>query len=183
MPKPPTLATRRLKLRPFQLTDAEDVVRLAGAREVADTTLHIPHPYRLEDAEDWISSTEIAFDRGDAVTFAITRRQGGELLGAVGIHLNRDHEYAEMGYWIGVPHWNQGYCTEAAARALTYGFGKLRLNRVQARHFSRNPASGRVMQKLGMQHEGTLRKVVKKWGQFEDLELYSILKNEWESRR
>jgi len=180
--KPPTLATPRLRLRPFHPSDAEVVAQLAGAREVADTTLHIPHPYCLEDAEDWIASTEIAFDRGDAVTFAIQRRQDRKLVGAIGIHLNRDHEYAEMGYWIGVPHWNQGYCTEAAARALAYAFEKLQLNRVQARYFSRNPASGRVLQKLGMQHEGTLRKVVKKWDRFEDLELYSILKSEWRAR-
>jgi RimJ/RimL family protein N-acetyltransferase len=181
MSKRPTLTTARLKLRPFQLTDAEQVVRLAGAREVADTTLHIPHPYREEDALDWITSQEIAFDRGDAVTFAIERKQDGQLLGAIGLHSNRDHRYAEMGYWIGGPYWNQGYCTEAAGRSLQYAFEKLGLHRVQARHFSRNQASGRVMQKIGMQREGTLRQAVLKWDRFEDLELYSILKSEWEA--
>jgi RimJ/RimL family protein N-acetyltransferase len=66
---------------------------------------------------------------------------------------------------------------------LKFAFEKLKLNRVQARHFSRNPASGRVMQKMGMQREGILRQAVKKWDRFEDLELYSILKSEWEARR
>lgn len=182
MARHPTLKTERLKLRPFRTQDAEQVMQLAGARQVADTTLHIPHPYRLEDAYDWINSQDIAFERGDAVNFAIERLQDGELLGAIGIHVNREHEYAELGYWIGVLHWNQGYCTEAARRALLYAFRELKLNRIQARHFRRNPASGRVMQKVGMQREGTLRKVIKKWGQFEDLELYSILRSEWEAQ-
>jgi RimJ/RimL family protein N-acetyltransferase len=179
----PTLSTHRLKLRPFELSDVDEVVRLAGAREVADTTLHIPHPYSLNDAVDWIASQEIAFDRGDADNFALERRSDGQLLGALGLHFNRDHGYAEMGYWIGVPFWNQGYCTEACSRVLKFAFEKLKLNRVQARHFSRNPASGRVMQKMGMQREGILRQAVKKWDRFEDLELYSILKSEWEARR
>jgi len=183
MAKRPSLTTDRLRLRAFMSGDAEEVMRLAGAREVADTTLHIPHPYSLDDALDWITSQDIAWDRGDAANFAIERREDGRLLGAIGVHLNREHEYAEMGYWIGVSYWNQGYCTEAGSRALEFGFEKLKLNRIQARHFSRNPASGRVMQKLGMQPEGTLRQVVKKWGRFEDLVLYSILKSDWEAGR
>ncbi|HEX9676898.1 MAG TPA: GNAT family N-acetyltransferase [Anaerolineales bacterium] len=183
MVKRPTLTTDRLRLRAFRSGDAEEVMRLAGARQVADTTLHIPHPYSLEDALDWITSQDIAWDRGDAANFAIERQEDGQLLGAVGIHLNREHEYAEMGYWIGVPYWNQGYCTEAGERALEFAFEKLEMNRVQARHFSRNPASGRVMQKLGMQPEGTLRQVVKKWDRFEDLVLYSILRSDWEAGR
>src|SRR3972149_8357873 len=182
MVKRPSLTTVRLRLRAFMSGDAEEVTRLAGAREVADTTLHIPHPYSLDDALDGTPSQDIAGDRRAAANFAIDRREDGQLLGAIGIHLNRDHEYAEMGYWIGVPYWNQGYCTEAGARALAYAFEKLKLNRVQARRDSQRPATGWVMRKLGMQREGTLRQVVKKWDRFEDLVLYSILRSDWEAR-
>src|SRR4030065_2708832 len=97
MVKRPSLTTVRLRLRAFMSGDAEEVTRLAGAREVADTTLHVPHPYSLDDALDWITSQDIAWDRGDAANFAIERREEGRLLGAGGIPPNREDENAEMG--------------------------------------------------------------------------------------
>jgi RimJ/RimL family protein N-acetyltransferase len=84
-----------------------------------------------------------------------------------------------LSYWIGKAHWGRGYCTEAGRTILEYGFTKLGLNRIHANHISRNPASGRVMQKLGMIHEGRGRQHAKHWGVFEDLEFYAILRNEW----
>ncbi|MBU2608357.1 MAG: GNAT family N-acetyltransferase, partial [Chloroflexi bacterium] len=62
---------------------------------------------------------------------------------------------------------------------LGYGFEVLGLNRIHARHFTRNPASGRVMQKIGMTHEGSLRQHIKKWGQLEGLEVCGILRSEY----
>jgi ribosomal-protein-alanine N-acetyltransferase len=63
---------------------------------------------------------------------------------------------------------------------LKYAFDELKLNRVHARHFKRNPASGRVMQKVGMKHEGCLRQHFKKWGNYEDSEMYGILRKEFD---
>ena len=83
-----------------------------------------------------------------------------------------------MGYWIGKPFWGQDYCTKAARAMLDFGFGPWELNRIHAYHFVRNPASGRVMAKIGMQYEGLLRQHVIKWGQFEDLALYGILRSD-----
>jgi [ribosomal protein S5]-alanine N-acetyltransferase len=88
---------------------------------------------------------------------------------------------AELGYWIGKPYWGHGYCTEAAQAVLRYAFSDLAPVRVHASHFTRNPASGRVMQKIGMRHEGCRRQHVKKWDKTEDLEVYGILKLEWET--
>ena len=76
-------------------------------------------------------------------------------------------------------YWEQGYCTEAAEAVLRYGFEVLGLNRIESRHFKRNPASGRVMQKIDMKHEGLLRQAYKKWGKYEDWEIYAILKDEY----
>ena len=165
--KRPTLETERLVLRPFEPGDAPRVKLLAGEREIAATTARIPHPYEEGMAEDWIAMHQEDFEKGVTINFAIT--------------LNRDHENAEMGYWIGKPYWNHGYCTEAARAVLHYAFAELRLNRVFAYHFSHNTASGRVMKKLGMRHEGRRRQHVKKWGQFIDSEMYGILRNEFES--
>ena len=95
--------------------------------------------------------------------------------------LNIPHPYtlemAEIGYWIGKPHWGKGYCTEAVTALVQYGFDSLGFERIFATHFRKNPASGRVMQKAGMKFEGRLRHHVKKWGEFYDLEVYSLLRS------
>ena len=174
----PTLTTLRLILRPFSPKDAASVKELAGEREIAEMTANIPYPYDEGMAEAWISGHQEAFDNEEAVTFAITRRSDGMLLGAIDIHINKIHRLAEIGYWIGKPFWSQGYCTEAAREVLRYGFEALNLNRIQARHMTKNPASGRVMEKLGMEYEGTLRQAHLRWDQFEDIAIYSILQDE-----
>lgn len=174
----PTLVTPRLILRPFTLDDAPAVKDLVGEWEIAETTGSIPHPYEQGMAENWISTHQGEFDKGDAITLAITLKSGGLLVGAIGIHLSNTHRLAEMGYWVGKPYWNQGYCTEAAREMLRYAFEELGLNRVQAQHMTKNPASGRVMQKIGMQYEGTLRQSLFRWGEFEDAAMYSILRAE-----
>jgi RimJ/RimL family protein N-acetyltransferase len=156
---------------------------LAGDRDIAAMTLNVPHPYEDGMAEKWIGSHQERFEKGEEVVFAITLKASGELIGAIGLILKPDHEKAELGYWIGKPYWGHGYCPEAAHAALRYAFTEGGLNRVHAYHFHHNPASGRVMQKLGMKHEGRLRQHVKKWGQFVDNELYSILRSEFDGTR
>jgi len=179
MTERPTLETIRLILRPFTLADAPEVQRLAGDRAIASTTLSIAHPYEDGMAERWISRHQDAFEQGTQYSFAITRRVDGALLGAIGLHPTPAHRHAELGYWIGVPYWNQGYTSEAAAAVLGYAFTVLRLHRVFAKHVTRNPASGRVMQKIGMTYEGTLRGHTLKWDVFEDVAVYGILAGEW----
>jgi [ribosomal protein S5]-alanine N-acetyltransferase len=175
------LTTARLVLRPFALTDAADVQRLAGAPEVADTTLLIPHPYPDGIAEEFIVGTQAELEKGENYVFAITLRQTGELCGSMGLKVTAKHERGELGYWIGVPFWSHGYCTEAGRAVIGFAFDTLRLNLVNAHHFVRNAASGRVLQKLGMRYEGHLRQHVKKGDGFEDLHCYSILRSDWAS--
>jgi RimJ/RimL family protein N-acetyltransferase len=152
---------------------------LAGAREVAATTLNIPHPYKDGMAEAWIRTHAPRYEADELATFALTLRQTQELVGAIGLMINRPHARAELGYWVGIPFWNQGYATEAAHEILRFGFEELELNRIFAQHLVRNPASGRVMQKAGMQHEARLRQHINKWGRFEDIDLSGVLIEEW----
>ena len=174
----PSLTTSRLVLRPFVIGDAATIQRLAGAREVADTTLSVPHPYEDGMAEAWIATHAPAFARGEMATFAVTGSAAG-LIGAISLRIEQAHRRAELGYWIGVPHWGRGYATEAAKAIIRYGFEHLELNRIHACHLTRNPASGRVMIKAGMRPEGCLRQHVVKWGLFENLAKYAILRSEW----
>lgn len=176
------ITTERLVLRDYTLTDAPAIERLVGAREVARNTLRIPHPYPEGEAERWIATHDEARANGNHV-FAITLRVGGDLIGTVGLHVTADHDHGEIGYWIGVPYWGHGYATEAAGAVMQFGFDALSLNRIFASHFSRNPASGRVLQKIGMQHEGTLRQHFKKWNEYVDLECYALLRADYLARR
>ncbi|MEO8295316.1 MAG: GNAT family protein [Gemmatimonadota bacterium] len=78
--------------------------------------------------------------------------------------------------WIGKPYWGQGYSTEAVAEIIRYDFEDRKLHRVYAHHLTRNAASGRVMQKAGMVHEGRLVQHLLRGGVFEDLELYGVVR-------
>jgi ribosomal-protein-alanine N-acetyltransferase len=175
----PVLRTERLVLRPFTFDDALAVQVLAGAPEVADTTLHIPHPYPSGAAEQWIATHAGAWESGTGATYAVSDAATDTLTGAVTLVIAPAHARAELGYWIGVPFWNRGYCTEATRALVDLGFGSLGLHRIQARHLTRNPASGRVMLKLGMRMEGINRDAMRKNGRFEDLAVYAILADEW----
>jgi ribosomal-protein-alanine N-acetyltransferase len=176
----PTIKTERLILRPYTLNDAPELQRLIGDRDIAATTANIPHPYEDGMAEDWIAKRQESFEKGKTVDFAITHCQEGFLIGGISLNnIDRQSEHAEIGYWIGKSYWGRGYATEAAQAVLRYGFDTLGLNRIHARHFARNPASGRILRKIGMKHEGYRRQHFKKWGKFEDWELYGILRREY----
>lgn len=183
MKKIPIIETARLILRPFDIADAAEVMRLAGDRAIADTTANIPHPYKEGMAEQWIAKHAEIFEKDQGITWAVTRREDGALLGAISLMGMIKGHQAELGYWIGKPYWKEGYCTEAGRAVLRYAFQEVALCRVHASHFTRNPASGRVMQKIGMRHEGCRRRHVMKWGKTDDQELYGILKDEWEQEK
>lgn len=175
----PILETPRLRLRPFALADAGDVQRLAGTVAVFETTTQIPYPYEDAMAAAWIATHQAAFAELHDATFAIVSRADDSLLGAISLmNIVTDHQ-AELGYWLGEPFWNQGFCSEAGIAVLRFAFTRLALHRVHATHMTKNPASGRVMTKIGMRHEGTRRQHLLKLGRFEDVELYGALRSEW----
>ena len=180
MKQPPMLRTERLTLRPFTSADAPAVQRLASTYEVALNTLMIPHPYPEGAAEEWIAKHAEDFEENRIHHFAIDR--DGELVGATALVVKSDG-LADIGYWIGVPYWKHGYASEAAAEVVRYGFEDCGMQRIYACHFARNPASGRVLQKVGMQYEGTLRRHLLKWDERVDLVYYGILREEWDARR
>ena len=132
--------------------------------------------------KEWIEGHEPGYKAGTIATFAIVLSEGEELVGAIGLQIDRTFNKAELGYWIGKPFWNLGYATEATVAILAFGFDELHLNRIQARHLARNPSSGRVIQKAGMIVEGTARQATTKWDQFEDLVSYAILRQDWMRR-
>jgi len=178
MTHPPILETTRLRIRPYREADIAELLPLVGAREVAATTLRIAHPYSERDARKFL---ELAKEP-DKLWLAITTKVDGRQIGGIGLRVDQEHKHAELGYWLAVPYWGKGYATEAGRELLRYGFEELEMHRIFASHFGQNPASGRVLKKIGMKHEGCQREHLHKWGEFVDSELYGILRREWEAR-
>ena len=183
------LRTERMLLRPLSLDDAPIVQQLASEKDVASTTRLIPHPYPPGMAATWIAALPELYQRAEMVVWGVAMGEapllggsllGGSLLGTVRLTLYPVDNHAEMGYWIGKPFWNNGYCTEAARAVVNYGFDVLGLERIYANYLARNPASGRVLHKLGMQQEGLLRRHRRKFGRYEDLIVCGLLKSEYQ---
>ena len=176
----PTIQAKRLVLRPLHPDDAPALSRLAGRREIADTTISIPHPYSVEQAQQWIADNAQLRAKDRFYVFAMELRREAVLVGTIGLReVDREHLQAELGFWVAVEHWGQGYASEAAQGVLAFGFKQLGLNRIYAHYMVRNPASGRVLSKIGMKQEGLVRQRVRKWGVFEDVVAMAVLRREW----
>ena len=174
-----TLGTERLILRPFVMEDADEVHQIVSDREIAHNTAHIPHPYPEGMAAEWIGRLAARWPTGESAVFAATLRESGRIIAAVGLEVQPPHQRAELGYWVAREYWNLGYASEAATAVLGYGFREMGLHRIAAHHYTRNAASGRVLQKLGMRYEGRMRQHVLKWSVFEDIDFYGILAEEF----
>ena len=174
----PTLETERLWLRLLEPGDAAAITQYASDRRVAATTLNIPHPYNLDLAREFIERKQQSAIAGSDFAFALTLKPERELIGVISLRPQHGHS-AEVGYWTGVPWWNQGYMSEALRAIIRHAFCDLGLQRVYASHFGGNLASGRVMQKAGMSYEGCLRQHVIRWNEAHDLVYYGILREEF----
>lgn len=170
------ITTDRLILRRLVPADAPRIAALCADREIAANTLTIPHPYALTDAEAWLRGEGDRWASGASANFAMTMGADGLVVGSVGLRIEADHNRAELGYWVARSHWGQGLATEAARAVMEWGFRERGLERVYASHYARNPASGRVLEKIGMRREGVARHAVKKWGAFEDCVIYAMLR-------
>lgn len=151
----PVLRTARLVLRAPRKDDAKAIKSLINDRRIAEMTARIPHPYSLKNARAFIA----AASGGRLPQFVITRTDG-KLVGGCGIGSLRA-DGPEIGYWIGVPHWGNGYATEAARALVDHAFGDLDYEELRAGARVTNPASRRVLEKCGFQWTGVvLQRVV-----------------------
>ncbi|HEY3397393.1 MAG TPA: GNAT family N-acetyltransferase [Armatimonadota bacterium] len=174
-----TLTTDRLLLRPFHGDDFAAVHAYACDPEVCRYMTWGPND---EAGTRGFLQAVIANAQAEPRTYydwAVTLRDGGRLLGACGLYRRGEAQQGSLGYCYHRDSWGHGYATEAAAAMVGFGFRELGLHRIEACHFGPNLASGRVMQKLGMQLEGNLREAFQKDGVWYDLAHYAILDREW----
>jgi [ribosomal protein S5]-alanine N-acetyltransferase len=166
----------------IQASDAGALVEYLNDKEIYNTTLTIPYPYKKEHADSWIGR-KLAYREkfGTDFTFAI-RDESGKLIGIVAAdnyEPGKSH-YTEIGYWLARPYWGRGIITGAVRAFIRYLFLETELKRVTAHIFSHNTASVRVVEKSGFVREGLLRKHYCKDGVYYDGFLYGLLKEEME---
>ena len=176
----PTIETERFILRPFRLEDIDEVARMCADETVSRFIPTMPNPYTRESAAVWLATHREKAESGKELILAITDKNQDKLMGSIGLVMTPEHKRAELGYWLGKEFRNQGYMTEAAEAAVGHGFTKLGLEAVTCHHLQPNVSSGRVMQKIGMKHEGCRRKFYFHRSEFFDIVLYSILKEEFQ---
>lgn len=177
---PEILETPRARLRPYRFEDVEDVLTFAVDPEWA-RYLPVPQPYSEQDARTFIAQ-QVLLDRSKNPAWAI--EVAGVVIGGVNLRLEPEHHLGELGYSVARAHWGKGIASEVARTVLDTVFSTLpTLNRIRAMADSRNRASQRVMEKLGLVREGVLRhnRVVR--GEFVDEVWYGLLRSEWERQR
>lgn len=144
--------TERLLLRPGWAEDAAPLAAAIGDEAILTKLSRAPSPYRLADAQDYLGR-----ERGEAdADFLIVARTHGAPRLVGGIGLQQDGDALELGYWIARPYWGLGFATEAARAVIDIARHSLRRTRLIASHFIDNPASGRVLAKLGFKPTGEI---------------------------
>ena len=141
--------TNRLILRPIGDRDAQNISTLAGDIDIARMTSTIPYPYPVISADFFIMTNRENRRRGLCYNYAVTLRDNDQLMGVVGVFRRGEDTALELGYWIGKPYWNQGYTTEACSAVLREAQQSLGVTRIIAGVFVDNPASLKVLRKLG----------------------------------
>ena len=163
------------QIRNYRAGDEEALARNADNRNVSRNMRDaFPYPYRLSDAHNWIG---FATNQSPQTNFAIAA--DGEVIGGIGLVLQSDvnRRSAEIGYWLGEPHWGQGIATAALQAMTEWAFAEFDLVRIYAEVFEWNPASGRVLEKAGYQLEGRLRRSIVKDDQLIDALLYATIRD------
>jgi RimJ/RimL family protein N-acetyltransferase len=177
----PTLRSDRLLLRPFSDADADALVAIHSNAHVMRYWDSPPWtgPGR---AERFIANSRQMADEGTGARLAIDRLSDGAFVGWCGLHRwNPDYRSAALGYCLGEEAWGRGYATEGARALLRWAYDTLDLNRVQAEVDTRNPASARVLEKLGFVREGKLREDCVVNGEVSDSWVYGLLRRDWPS--
>ena len=166
-----------VRLEPISLAHAPEVQVLASDPLIAATS-NVPHPYPSDGASTWIRYTLAQRELGYEVNFAILH--GSQLVGVCGVlNISGTPRRGELGYWVGVPHWNRGYASSAARELVRAAFLEHGIDELYSSCLVRNPASFRVLEKTGFRHVGYGSHRDSKWGPDDRFALFELTKAEW----
>jgi ribosomal-protein-alanine N-acetyltransferase len=176
----PRIETPRLILRELIAQDAEAIFRIRGDYEV--TKYNIGAAYqRPEQASDLIAAIAQAYQEKAELRWGIALKKDDTVIGMCGFNYwIRPDSRASVGYDLAHAYWGQGIMTEAIRAVIAFGFERMNLNRIEADADARNPASGRVLEKVGFRREGIQREQFFENGLFNDLILFALLRRDYE---
>ena len=179
----PRLETNRLLLRPMIMHDAQDIYDYSRDPEVARYVLWSAHR-SIGESRAYLRYILRQYRDGAPSSWGIVLKATGRVVGTIGyMAYSEENSTVEIGYSLARPLWNQGLMTEALHAALAFSFERMQIHRVEAQHDAANPASGQVMRKCGMLHEGRLRGRVYNKGRYVDVDLYAMLREDYARRR
>ena len=174
----PRLETKRLVLRKLEIADADDIFEYARDPEVTRFMTFETHK-TIDDAKGFIDFVLDRYNRNEAGEWGIELKKSVKLIGTIGIaNFDQKNSCITIGYILAKQYWGKGIVTEAVKRIIRFAFEDMKINRVEAYHFIGNDASGRVMQKAGMQYEGILRQKLFAGGEYRDVKQYAVLKDD-----
>lgn len=179
-----TIETERLILRRFQAEDAQAMFDNWASDTEVTKFLTWPTYQNVDWAVGYIQSLQTSYDNDDFYSWIIELKEAGEPIGSIGVvNMNESVNSVEIGYCIGRKWWHKGITSEAFAAVIKFLFDNTDVNRIEAKHDTRNANSGRVMKKCGLQYEGTLRQEGANNQGICDSAIYAILREEYENER
>lgn len=176
----PELITNKLKLRKIRPSDISSLLKYCNNKNISDQIINIPYPYLEDDAVFRMNFVLQGFFKKERYVFAISFKENEELIGEIGLHLDKNNNSAQFGYWIAEPFWGKGIATEATAAILKFGFEKLNLNKIYATHYPDNLASGKVMLNNKMIKEAEMKEHYKINDTYKNVIQYRLTKKEYE---
>lgn len=180
------LETARLILRPFCAADAQQAfTNWMSDAEVTRYLTWTPHTdisFTRQLLEQWGQESVLS----DVYHWAIVWRKTGEVIGDICVvSSDKRSERAELGYCLSRAFWGRGIMTEALLAVINFLIEQVGFSRIEAKHATANPASGRVMEKCGMKEEGVLHRYycLPSTGEWVDVSVHAILRGDWQARR
>ncbi|HZK24452.1 MAG TPA: GNAT family N-acetyltransferase [Oscillospiraceae bacterium] len=175
-----TLETKRLRLRRFEIDDAQAMFDNWASNEEVTKYLTWPAHQSITVSQEYIKSLISRYEKLNTYEWGIELKEIRQVIGSLGVvRCNDEVGYVHVGYCIGKQWWSKGITSEAFSAVIKYLMDEVKVNRIEARHDPRNFVSGKVMEKCGLKYEGTLRESdINNQGRC-DAAWYSLLKTDY----
>jgi len=175
------LKGKLVRLREYTKEDLDKVLEYINDPEVKKYLMPgIPFPLRKEDEEKWYQNLDGFSTK--SYSFAIETLSKKEYIGGCGINnIDWKNSVASVGIFLGKPHWNKGYGTDAMSILVRFIFNEMNINKIKLSVYSFNKRAIRAYEKVGFKIEGVLREELYREGKYHDVYVMGILKNEWKN--
>lgn len=171
--------TERLRLNNICIDNSKEIDQLMDDCDIIWNNYDVPHPYYKGYAKEWIEKSNSGSENSELLRWGIFEKRRNTIIGNIELRINRKHNRAEVGYWIGKEYRNNGYCEEALRKVIEIGFEVIKLNRIEAFSFSDNQTSNQLLEKVGFSLEGELRQESLMIGKYRNTKVYGFLSEEY----